>query len=98
MGLGQLFQSYELLVERADAAFTGMDQAHGECIRCKRSCSNCCHAVFGLFLIEAAYLKQQFDRLMSEEKRTALLMCDEADRAVRRLQKMLEGHDNDPRM
>lgn len=98
MNLTQLFRSYELLVDKADQAFHEMQQKYGECIRCERHCSDCCHAVFGLFSIEAAYLKQNFDQLGKEEIKTALLRCNEADRALKQLEKMLQSYRDDPNM
>jgi len=75
-----------------------MQQKYGECIRCERHCSDCCHAVFGLFFIEAAYLKQNFDQLGKEKIKTAFLRCNEADKALKRLEKMLKSHRDDPNM
>ena len=98
MNLTQLFRSYELLVDKADQAFQEMHQKYSECIRCKPHCSDCCHAIFGLFLIEAAYLKQNFDQLGKEEIKTALLRCNEADRALKQLEKMLQSYRDDPNM
>ena len=98
MNLTQLFRSYELLVDKADQAFQEMQQKYGECIRCERHCSDCCHAVFGLFSIEAAYLKQNFNQLGKEEIKTALLRCNEADRALKQLEKMLQSYRDDPNM
>ena len=98
MNLTQLFRSYELLVDKADQAFQEMQQKYGECIRCERHCSDCCHAVFGLFIIEAAYLKQNFDHLGKEEIKTALLRCNEADRTQKQLEKMLQSYRDDPNM
>jgi Fe-S-cluster containining protein len=94
----QLFRSYELLVDKADQAFQEMQQKYGECIRCERHCSDCCHAVFGLFLIEAGYLKQNFDQLGKEKIKTAFLRCNEADRALKRLEKLLKSYRDDPNM
>jgi Fe-S-cluster containining protein len=93
-----LFQSYELLVDKAEAAFKEMKEEHGACIKCEPHCSDCCHAVFGLFLIEAGYLKEQFDKLTDEEKRAALLRCKRAEKSLERLQKMLQAHEGDPQM
>lgn len=98
MKLVQLFRNYELLVDKADAAFHRMEKEHAVCIKCERRCSDCCHAVFGLFLIEAAYLKQQFDQLGKEEIKAALLRCNKTERDLRRLEKMLQTHENDPDM
>jgi Fe-S-cluster containining protein len=93
-----LFQSYELLVDKAEAAFKEMKEEHGACIKCEPHCSDCCHAVFGLFLIEAGYLKEQFDKLTEEEKRGALLRCERAEKGLERLQNMLQAHEGDPQM
>ena len=98
MKFTHLFHSYELLQDKADEAFRKMEKEHGTCIQCEHHCTDCCHAVFGLFLIEAAYLKQQFDQLDSEGKKEALLRCNESDRALKRLEKKLQVHENDPQM
>ncbi|MGD9031458.1 MAG: YkgJ family cysteine cluster protein [Desulfobacteraceae bacterium] len=94
----QLFRSYELLVDKADAAFQKMEKEHATSIRCERHCSDCCHAVFGLFLIEAAYLKKKFDQLGNEEIKAALLRCNRTERELRRLERMLQAHEDDPNM
>ena len=93
-----LFRSYELLVDKAAAAFQGMQKDHSSCIKCEPHCSDCCHAIFGLFLIEAGYLKEHLDELTNEEKRAALLRCEEAEKSLERLQKMLQAHEGDPQM
>jgi hypothetical protein len=98
MNLDQLFRSYDLLVDKADRTFREMQQEYGECVKCERHCSDCCHAVFGLFIIEAAYLKQNFDQLAKEEIKAAFLRCNEADRALKRLEKMLLSYRDDPNM
>ena len=93
-----LFQTYELLADKAEAAFQEMQKEYGSCIKCEPHCSDCCHAVFGLFLIEAGYLKEQFDKLTDEEKRAALLRCEQAEKSLERLQNMLQAHEGDPQM
>ena len=94
----QLFRSYELLTDKADEAFQGMEKEHGICIKCAPHCSDCCHAVFGLFLIEAAYLKQHFDQLDSEICREALLRCNDAERAIKRLEIKMQNYEDDQQM
>ena len=98
MNLTQLFRSYELLVDKADQAFHEMQQKYGECIRCERHCSDCCHAVFGLFLIEAAYLKMNFDKVDRKKRRAALLRGNKADRDLKRLEKRLQPDNKNPQM
>jgi Fe-S-cluster containining protein len=94
----QLFRNYELLVDKADAAFQRMEKEYGSCIKCERYCSDCCHAVFGLFLIEAAYLKQKLDQLGKGGIKAALLRCNKAERDLRRLERGLQAHEDDPNM
>jgi Fe-S-cluster containining protein len=94
----QIFRSYELLVDRADDAFKRMEEEHGSCIRCRRHCSDCCHAVFGLFVIEAAYLKGRFDLLDTEKRQAAISRGDRADLDLARMEKRLQVHENDPQM
>jgi Fe-S-cluster containining protein len=93
-----LFHSYELLADKAEAAFQTMQKEHGSCMKCEPHCSDCCHAVFGLFLIEAGYLKEHFDRLTDEKKKAALLRCEQAEKSLERLQNMLQAHEGDPQM
>ncbi|MCF8062474.1 MAG: YkgJ family cysteine cluster protein [Deltaproteobacteria bacterium] len=97
--MAQLFRSYESLAALADQAFVKMGETHGDCIRCEPHCDDCCHAVFGLFLVEAAYLQDRFGRLPSGEKAEAMLRCDRADRDLARVQRRLEeggGGGEDP--
>ncbi len=93
-----LFRSYELLVDKADAAFQKMKEEHGPQMACELHCSDCCHAVFGLFVIEAAYLKEHFDHLEPKRKKEALMRCNETERGLRRLEKKIEVHQEDPEM
>jgi Fe-S-cluster containining protein len=98
MDFTYLFASYDNLVAKADQAFQRMEGEFADCIRCKPKCSDCCHAVFGLFLAEAAFLKHDFDRLGQEEKQAALQRCEQADRDIKKLEDMLKAFENDPQM
>ena len=98
MNLTQLFRSYELLVDKADAAFQKMGKEHGTCIKCERHCADCCHAVFGLFLIEAAYLKEHFDQLDGKSAREAFLRCSDMERDLKQLEIRLQKCEDDPQM
>jgi len=94
----QLFRSYELLVDDADEAFHNVQVEYPTCIRCERHCSDCCHAVFGLFLIEAAYMQHHFDQLDEEVRQQALERGKRSDKDLRRLEEKLRAHEDDPRM
>ena len=93
-----LFRTYEGLADKAEAAFQEMQKTHGACIKCEPHCSDCCHAVFGLFLIEVGYLQEHFDKLTDEEKKAALTRCEQAEKSLDRLQNMLREHEGDPQM
>ncbi|MGM0663522.1 MAG: YkgJ family cysteine cluster protein [Thermodesulfobacteriota bacterium] len=93
MGVDALFRSYEQLMARADAVFEQMALDYPDAVQCQRHCDDCCHAVFGLFLVEAAYLQQQFARLSSSEKAETVLRCGRADRELARLQQQLREQE-----
>jgi Fe-S-cluster containining protein len=86
------------MVDQADRAFQKMKEEHGPSIACELHCSECCHAVFGLFLIEATNLKHEFDQLDTQKKKEVLLRCNETERGLKRLEKKLELHAEDPEM
>lgn len=98
MKSGPVFQNYELLIDRAEAAFQNAAEEHGSCIRCKIHCSDCCHAVFGLFLVEAVYIREHFGRIDEEQKKQVLQRADQADRDLAVLQEHLKNFENDPQM
>jgi Fe-S-cluster containining protein len=98
MNLSHLFQSYENLVIRADAAFQKMADAYPESVKCRRQCSDCCYAVFGVFLIEAVYLNRHFGRIGSKERRETIVRGNDADRDLERLKKRMQASSNDPQM
>lgn len=98
MDFSYLFEPYDALISRADQAFRRMAADFPQCIRCERRCSDCCHAVFGLFLIEAVFLKADFDRLETTEKASALSRARAADEAFDELGRSLEVFEDDPQM
>lgn len=98
MNLTQLFRSYELLTDRADEAFLKMEADYAACTRCEIHCSDCCHAVFGLFIIEAAYIAEHFGGLDAAVRKESLIRGDQADRDLRRLEQKLRRYEDDPQM
>lgn len=96
MSIGRLYEAYESLAAGADAAFRRMHEEYARCIRCRRACSDCCSAVFGLFPIEAAYLKARFDNLPRKLRRAAWMRAEKADRDLIRLGDRLKAAPKDP--
>lgn len=98
MKLAPFFHNYELLVDKAESAFQRMEKEHGSCIQCKLHCSECCNAVFGLFLIEAVYIREHFHQIAEEQKHQAFLRGETADRNFEKLQGKLKNFEDDPHM
>jgi Fe-S-cluster containining protein len=96
MGIDSRFRAYEQLTARADAAFEQVALDYPDAVKCRRGCDDCCHAVFGLFLVEAAYLQTFFAGLPSDVKSETVLRCGQADHELARLQQsMQEGAGNE---
>jgi Fe-S-cluster containining protein len=93
-----LFKKYQQLVVKGDAAFETTEQEYGSSIKCKVGCSDCCHAIFGLFLVEAAHIQKLFNRLDRKVRREALLRADKADIELQRVEERLQAFEDDPQM
>jgi Uncharacterised protein family (UPF0153). len=79
-----VFERYEVLVREADAIFARVRDEFSESVTCRQGCSECCHALFDLTLVEAAYLNSAFfDTYRSGPERSAILeRAHTADRHV----------------
>ncbi len=93
-----LFDPYDELIKEADRAFQEIKEKYPEYVKCKIQCSDCCHAIFGLFLIEAFFLKYDFENLDTETKKKALERAKQADKELENIQKRLEDFKDDPSM
>lgn len=93
-----LFKDYEKLAQSADRAFLEMKKEYGPNIRCEVSCSDCCSSVFGLFLIESAYINHHFAKLGRKQRREAASRGERADRDLQEVEKRLQAYDHDPGM
>lgn len=93
-----LFDQYQKLACKADEAFRKVEKEHPSCVKCRVRCSDCCHAVFGVFAIEAVVLKERFDLLPKKTRRAALLRADSADRELRKLEVRMQMSEDDPQM
>lgn len=84
------FKRYEQLVAAADAMFEKVKTQHPDCVRCEVTCSDCCHALFDLTLIEALYINHQFQQKFKDrekEKAALLEKASKADRLVYKIKK-----------
>lgn len=67
------FKQYEILATAADQVFEQVKKQFPKEIECKLECSDCCHALFDLTLIEALYLNYQFKKELSSELQDNIL-------------------------
>ncbi len=82
------FEKYQSLVDQVEAVFQQVQTEFGECVTCKVGCSDCCHALFDLTLIEAMFIKHQFDRVIPKEARQKIIeRANTADRKVYKLKR-----------
>ncbi|GAB1409417.1 hypothetical protein MASR1M90_05710 [Desulfovibrionales bacterium] len=83
------FVEYEALVAQIDTLFHNVSENFSKEVRCKEGCSDCCHALFDITLVEALYLNHKFQELGQEERNGILIEADKADRKANILKKKL---------
>jgi Fe-S-cluster containining protein len=81
------FNEYESLVAQVDAVFNKVAGNFAAEVKCRQGCSDCCHALFDVTLIEALYLNAKFSSLDQGKRNTILLEADKADRKAYVLKK-----------
>jgi len=91
-GVGDVLSEYEALASRAGRAFEKVAGEYGGLVRCGPGCDDCCHAVFGLFLVESFYLAMHFHVLDPDRQGPVLARarCFEGELA-RALDKVRQG-------
>lgn len=88
MDFGPYFEKYKSLVDQIEAVFNQVQSEYNECVACKIGCSDCCHALFDLTLIEAMFIKHQFDKVIPAEERQKIIeKANVADRKVYKLKR-----------
>lgn len=74
------FAEYESLVAQVDAVSQRVAGNFAAEVRCREGCSDCCHALFDITLIEALYLNSRFSTLDLLARNEILVEADKADR------------------
>jgi len=86
----EFFRKYEAFVAEADALFAAIQAKHPSEVACVKGCSDCCHALFDVSLVEALYLNHHFNARHKGEARSRVLeRADAADRQVHKLKQRL---------
>jgi len=83
--LDTVFKKYETLVKQVDDVFERVRLEYKDCVKCKLECSDCCHALFDLSLVEALYINRQFIETVAEERKNEILdKANKVDRDIYR--------------
>lgn len=89
MDFSPYFARYEQLVTEVDAVFAKVSADFPQCVICREGCSDCCHALFDLSLVEALYLNTKFGTQFSFGPKRSQVMqaAADSDRALTILKK-----------
>ncbi|MBO4300826.1 MAG: YkgJ family cysteine cluster protein [Desulfovibrio sp.] len=92
-----VFMRYEALRAEADNLFERIRDKHPQCVSCSIGCSDCCHALFDLSLVEAMYVHKAFEEAFGygPERSTILQRASEIDRHATRLKRELFRAEKD---
>ncbi|MCB2145051.1 MAG: YkgJ family cysteine cluster protein [Deltaproteobacteria bacterium] len=83
-----VFKKYETFVKQLDGVFGTVQQQYSDCVKCKLECSDCCHALFDLSLVEALYINAKFLENVAGEKKSKILECaNTSDRKIYQLKR-----------
>jgi len=82
------FKQYEEVLATAGKVFERVKSEHPECVKCKTTCSDCCNALFDLYLIEALYINDKFNKKFKDGERERIVeKSNTADRTIHKLKR-----------
>lgn len=85
--LTPVFERYIKLRDDVDRIFASMQDRYPQCVACRPGCSDCCHALFDISLVEAMYINKAFAKTFEYgPKRSQIL--ERASALDRKLTKM----------
>jgi Fe-S-cluster containining protein len=83
-----IFKKYEKIVDLVDSAFERVKKQNGDLVKCESGCSDCCHALFDLTLVEAIYINHRFLELFKDQKREEIIeRANSADRKIYKIKR-----------
>lgn len=84
--LSSILARYVALRDEADAVFSRVAAQYPACVSCRETCSDCCHALFDLSLVEALAVNAAFNAAFGHgrERSEILARASEIDRALTR--------------
>jgi Fe-S-cluster containining protein len=82
------FEKYEELLKAADTVFEKVRAEYPDCVKCEEGCSDCCHALFDLTLIEALYINHHFNKAYRDRQEAKADIIEKANAADRQVYKI----------
>ena len=79
------------LVQIVDGAFADAAQRSGPWLACRPGCTQCCHGVFEIHLLDAARLQQGLEHLKASDPERAVRVQQRANEAVQHLSPNFPG-------
>ncbi|OGW46849.1 MAG: hypothetical protein A2Y66_04050 [Nitrospirae bacterium RBG_13_41_22] len=96
--LDDLFSKYAAIARKADYLFKTIQEKYPLSVRCRLHCCDCCHAIFGVFPIEAAYINYHFNRLERKLRRDVLRRAEKAEDEMLKAKDRLKVFEDNPKM
>jgi Fe-S-cluster containining protein len=93
-----LFSEYANIARKADYLFRSIQEKYPASVKCRVRCCDCCHAIFGVFPIEAAYINSRFSRLERKARRDVLRRAEKAEAEMLKAKERLKVFEEDPKM
>jgi Fe-S-cluster containining protein len=82
------FKKYEEVVAIAEGAFKRVEAEYGDCVKCKKGCSDCCYALFDISFIEALYINHYYKlQIKGDDKVKLDEKANSADRLVYKIKR-----------
>jgi len=94
----ELFSQYAVFVRKADILFKTIKEKYPDSVRCRIRCCDCCHAVFGVLPIEAAFINYHFNRLERKARRDILRRAEKAEIEMLKAKETLKVFDENEKM
>lgn len=96
-----IFDRYLSLRNGIDAVFANVSRDYAALVNCGKGCSDCCHAMFDLSLVEAMFINRKFQESFGfgPERSGILERADESDRKAYKIKRQMfkdsqAGKDN----
>jgi len=96
--IDDLFSQYVNIARKADVLFKTVQEKYPLSVCCRLHCCDCCHAIFGVFPIEAAYINYHFNRIERKVRRDVLRRAEKAEVEMLKAKDRLKVFEDDPKM